>query len=125
MYANKRLSLLIIGMMLLVSPAVFGGETPPPEPETDPDTGFMAYPLKFYRNTISRADGHRCPMHPSCSEYSAQAFRKHGFIIGWIMTKDRLLRCGRDEVRLSEEVIVNGKTRTFDPLHHNDFWWNK
>ena len=84
----------------------------------------MAYPLKFFKNSILRADGHRCPMHPSCSEYSARAFQKHGFIIGWIMTGDRLLRCGRDEKRLSEKIIIHDRTYTFDPVRHNDFWWD-
>jgi len=125
MSSNNILQIFIFGfIVLLLSPAVYGDESQSPLSIAETDTGPMAYPLKFFRNTISRADGHRCPMHPSCSEYSAQAFQKHGFIIGWIMTSDRLLRCGRDEKKLSENIIIGDQVRTFDPLHNNDFWWN-
>lgn len=85
----------------------------------------MAYPIQFFRQIVSRADGHRCPMYPSCSEYSAQAFKKHGFIKGWVMTSDRLLRCGRDEKHVSENIMIDRQTYTFDPLQRNDFWWSR
>lgn len=79
--------------------------------------------IKFYQAHISGIDGNRCPMYPSCSQYSAQAIQKHGFGLGWIMACDRLLRCGRDEVRLSPHVRVNGRELIFDPVSANDFWW--
>jgi len=63
-------------------------------------------------------------MYPSCSQYSLQAFEKHGFLIGWMMTCDRLVRCGRDETNLSQEIFVNGKLKFYDPVEKNDFWWN-
>ena len=110
---------------MMLSTAVYADESILKDGIDEPDTGAMAYPLKFFRNTISRADGHRCSMYPSCSEYSASAFRKHGFILGWIMTSDRLLRCGRDEKRLGEEIVIHNKTHTFDPLRNNDFWWGR
>ncbi len=82
-------------------------------------------PLKFFQKVISRADGERCPMHPSCSHYAGQAFERHGALMGWILTCDRLLRCGHDELRLSPKVIVNGGPRTFDPVDANTRWWKK
>jgi len=63
-------------------------------------------------------------MYPSCSQYSLQSFEKHGFLIGWMMTCDRLVRCGRDETNLSQEIFVNGKLKFYDPVEKNDFWWN-
>lgn len=39
------------------------------------------------------------------------------------MAMDRLMRCGRDETRLSPEVFINGKSKTYDPVDKNDFWW--
>jgi putative component of membrane protein insertase Oxa1/YidC/SpoIIIJ protein YidD len=78
--------------------------------------------LDFYKKFISRVDGDRCPMYPSCTAYSKQAFQKHGLFMGWIMTSDRLLRCGRDEVHHAPQVWVNGQKRTYDPLTNNDFW---
>lgn len=83
----------------------------------------LIYPIKFYRDYISRADGDRCPMHPSCSQYCIEAFKKHGSLLGWIMCSDRLVRCGRDEKKLSAPVWINGEKRIYDPVSNNDFWW--
>ena len=95
-------------------------------PETlEEDTGIMAVALKLFGKTVSRADGRRCMMYPSCSHYSGQAFKKHGFIKGWVMSCDRLLRCGRDEKRLSEQIIIHNQVHFYDPLQHNDFWWSR
>jgi len=80
--------------------------------------------VEFYRTNISPVDGKDCPMYPSCSEYSIRSFKKHGFFVGWAMTCDRLFRCGRDELRLSPQVIVNGERRWYDPPENNDFWWS-
>ncbi|MCP3940086.1 MAG: membrane protein insertion efficiency factor YidD [Desulfobacteraceae bacterium] len=79
--------------------------------------------IQFYQDHLSAADGHRCPMSPSCSEYAARAIKKHGLFVGWIMACDRLVRCGRDEVTISPLRFVNGKSYTFDPVDANDFWW--
>ena len=79
--------------------------------------------IRFYQEYISPADGDRCPMHPTCSEYARQAIEKHGLVMGWIMACDRLARCGRDEVRLSEKIRVNRETKVYDPVENNDFWW--
>jgi putative membrane protein insertion efficiency factor len=84
----------------------------------------LLYPIKLYRKYISRADGDRCPMYPTCSQYCSEAIKKHGALLGWIMCSDRLIRCGRDETKLSDPVWVNGVRRTYDPLSNNDFWWH-
>lgn len=45
-----------------------------------------------------------CMYHPSCSEYTVQALKKHGFVLGTIMGAARVFRCnplargGLDEV---------------------------
>ena len=81
--------------------------------------------VAFYQNHISKIDGSRCPMHPSCSSYFQQAFKKHNFMIATIMTFDRLLRCGGDELKFSSIIeIESNKKRCFDPVAHNDFWWD-
>ncbi len=71
---------------------------------------------------ISAVDGQRCPSDPTCSSYSAQAFRKHGFFIGWLMTVDRLIH-EADEGRRSPVVKRNGEFKILDPVENNDFWW--
>jgi len=97
------------------------------ERETDARTGSsaLASPIKFFQKYISRADGDRCVMHPSCSQYAADAFERHGAIKGWILACDRLLRGGHDEVRLSPKVRVNGRLLTYDPVEANTRWWSK
>ena len=80
------------------------------------------YPIKFYQDYISSVDGNRCPMHPTCSQYCIEAFKKHGTFLGWIMCSDRLIRCGRDEKKLSGPVWIDGEKRSYDPVSNNDFW---
>ena len=79
-------------------------------------------PIKFYQDYISSVDGNRCPMHPTCSRYCAEAIKKHGTFLGWIMCSDRLIRCGRDENKLSDSIWIDGKKRIYDPVSNNDFW---
>ena len=86
----------------------------------------MVSAIQFYRGPLNHLAAVRfgeCPMHPSDSEYSLESFNKHGWVLGWIMTMDRLLRCGRDETRRSPPVRVDGKWKVHDPLANNDFWW--
>jgi len=64
-------------------------------------------------------------MHPSCSEYSRQAIARFGFARGWVMSMDRLMRCGRDETRFAPKLWVNGKVKYFDPIENNDLWHNQ
>jgi putative membrane protein insertion efficiency factor len=80
------------------------------------------FPIKLYQDYISSADGNRCPMHPTCSQYCIEALKKHGTLLGWIMCSDRLMRCGRDENKLSDPIWIDGKKRTYDPVSNNDFW---
>ena len=92
--------------------------------DTDSEpTQFVLYPVHFFRSAISGADGDRCPMYPSCSTYTTEAFRQHGAIMGWIMSSDRLLRCGRDELKTCPLVRINGQNHCYDPVSNNDFWW--
>ena len=84
--------------------------------------------VKFYQGPLNHLSAVRrgeCPMYPSCSEYSKESIKKHGMIIGWMMTCDRLMRCGRDETKISPIIIVSGKWKYYDPVERNDFWWNK
>ena len=61
-------------------------------------------------------------MAPHCSAYALMALEKHGPLTGLMMTFDRLIRCGNDEIHLSPEVFVNGRRLTYDPVEANE--WN-
>jgi uncharacterized protein len=80
-------------------------------------------PIRFFRQYLSGADGDRCSMYPSCSRYALDAVKKHGGITGWIMTCDRLMRCGRDEVSHSPSIQIQQRFFVYDPVENNDFWW--
>ncbi len=79
--------------------------------------------IRFYQDYISGADGSRCPMTPSCSRYAAQAIGKHGPVIGWVMTCDRIIRCGRSDTRLAPRIRTGDQEAIDDPVSFNDFWW--
>ncbi len=123
---------LIVLFFFMLSTLLYAGDTDKvqnnltfPKEKVENQIGVAPYPLLFYRKYISPVIGDRCPMYPSCSHYSTEAFRKHGTIMGIIMTCDRLTRCGRDETKLSNAVIVDGEKYSYDPVDHNDFWHNR
>ena len=79
--------------------------------------------LSIFRDHISAVDGDRCPSVPTCSSYGVQAFEKHGFFIGWMMTVDRLMHEGKEEQTVSPLIFSDGKWKIYDPVKNNDFWW--
>lgn len=96
---------------------------PPREPQVQPiaATPFL-WSIRFYQRYITHVDGDRCPMYPTCSVYSAQAFHKHGPVVGVVMTADRLLH-ELDEQRHAPLRQVGNRLRYDDPVSNNDFWW--
>ena len=95
-------------------------------PTLDPQANLFEDTLQIYRGPLKHLSAVRrgvCPMHPSCSEYGRQSVRKHGFLIGWAMTMDRLLRCGRSELKHSQRIWVAGDWKYYDPVSANDSWW--
>ena len=61
-------------------------------------------------------------MYPTCSAYSIEAVKKHGFFIGVMMTTDRLIR-ENTEMDLAPLIKVSGEFRNYDSVENNDFWW--
>ena len=99
-----------------------GGQPPAASAETD-EAPPLSSQIGFFRKVLSRADGDRCAMHPSCSTYALGCLRKHGALMGWVMACDRLLRCGHNEVRLAPAVRAGQRRLAYDPVSGNDFWW--
>ena len=96
------------------------------KPEVDERYNPFSAMVRFYRGPLNHLSAVRigqCPMYPSDSDYSLQSLEKHGMIMGWMMTLDRLMRCGRDETKLAPRVLVDGKWKSYDPVEKNDFWW--
>jgi putative component of membrane protein insertase Oxa1/YidC/SpoIIIJ protein YidD len=115
---------LLASVLCLLLPCLATAEQPVTNSGAPKAGSAWSTPLKLFQKTVSKADGNRCPMYPSCSHYSSQAFERHNPIMAWILTADRLLRCGRDETRLSKPVVTRGQIRIKDTLADNTFWWS-
>lgn len=125
-YLPGRRHLLFLLLIVLFLPcAAMGAESEAKTADPKQSRKQSSVPIRFFQKTLSRADGNRCPMYPSCSHYALEAFSKHNFFSAWVMTSDRLLRCGHDETRLSKKVRVGDRVKSYDPLRANTFWWKK
>ena len=49
--------------------------------------------IRFYQKNISPLKPSCCRFYPVCSEYSKQAFLRHGFFWGMVLSVYRILRC--------------------------------
>jgi len=83
----------------------------------------LAPTARLYKGYLNSLEGVRhgsCPMFPSCSQYNRLAVKKFGPLKGWVMTFDRLLRCGRDETSLAPQIFIHGVLKYWDPVENND-----
>ncbi len=80
--------------------------------------------IRIFQRYISPVDGDRCPCYPTCSQYGAEAIRKHGAVVGLVMTFDRFMH-ESDEIRRVPLVKVYDSYRYYDPVENNDFWWSR
>ena len=61
--------------------------------------------IELYRKYLSPLKSTKCPYFPSCSEYGLEAVKRHGSMIGGVLTIYRICRCnplskgGYDPVR--------------------------
>jgi putative component of membrane protein insertase Oxa1/YidC/SpoIIIJ protein YidD len=99
-----------------------------PAERTDrPGTSVAATPflwlLSFYQTTIGPVNSGRCPLYPTCSQYSVQAIHKHGPVMGVVMTADRIIH-ELDEQKYAPLAKVGNRYRYLDPVRDNDFWWH-
>jgi|GEM_PF-711984 len=81
-----------------------------------------AAPVRFYQRFLGAHWGRRCAYYPSCSNYALLAIRKHGALLGSVMTFDRLQH-ESNEARYSPLIRTGNEIRVYDPLENNDYWW--
>ena len=74
--------------------------------------------IRFHQEVLSPVDGPRSHYRPSSSQYMQQAIHNYGFLRGYIMGCDRLLR-ENDEEWVYRTVIYEGRTLKFDPARTN------
>lgn len=118
------------GVLCIVFLALFSACASTTPKEGEEKTGFrlMGSLVDFYQrdlNHLSAVKASECPMYPSCSKYSKECIQRYGSVIGWTMSVDRLMRCGRDELTESQKIFIDGKWKYYDPVDNNDFWWAK
>ena len=115
---------VLISLTFLCVQNAPGGEPPSSErvKNTTEKDNIALGPVHFYQKYISPAIGGSCPMEPCCSNYCIHAVKKHGILLGWMMTCDRLMRCGRDEIKQAPVIRIRHTLRYYDPVSENDFW---
>jgi len=91
-------------------------------PEKSPLAVFLLGGVRFFRKVISPVDGDRCTMAPTCSHFGLQAIKKHGALIGFMMTADRIVH-EYEEQRFVPTRWDGTSYRFLDPVENNDFWF--
>lgn len=71
--------------------------------------------ILFHQNVLSPVDGPRSHFRPSSSEYMLQAMQKHGFIYGFCLGCDRLLR-ENSAAWVYQTVEENGALYKYNPV---------
>jgi hypothetical protein len=80
--------------------------------------------LHFFQRVISPVDGARSNMYPTGSDYARRVFRKHGALLGIMLTTERLMHEG-NEIIVAPRIKKYGIWRVYDPVEANDWWWLK
>jgi putative membrane protein insertion efficiency factor len=105
-------------------PASYREETAVQETDASVCGSFLIQAIRFYQQYISPVIGDRCQMYPSCSSYAVEAIKKHGCLIGSVMTSDRLIHEANETDR-APVIEKEGDYGYYDPVSGNDFWWHK
>jgi putative component of membrane protein insertase Oxa1/YidC/SpoIIIJ protein YidD len=84
-----KLSLSLL--FLFLSPVIVLSQ----EANNERNNAFLDY-IRLYQKNISFIRNSHCPMYPSCSVYGYEAFKGGNAAKAFMLTADRLLRCGHD-----------------------------
>ena len=99
------------------------------EPPAPPDSAgslpalVLDASLRFFQQVISPVDGARSTMYPTGSAYARQAIKKHGALLGVLLTTERLMHEG-NENQVAPQIRKYGIWRVYDPVEANDWWWS-
>ncbi len=76
--------------------------------------------IRFHQEVISPVDGPRSHYRPSSSQYMHQAMHNYGFLKGFVMGCDRLLR-ENDEEWVYRTIQIDGQIFKYDPAKTNKY----
>lgn len=93
---------------------------PTPEEKLSIATRFADAVIWFHQEVISPVDGPRSHYRPSSSQYMSQAMHNYGFLKGFLMGCDRLIR-ENDEEWVYRTIQYEGKIYKYDPAKLNKF----
>ena len=61
-------------------------------------------------------------MYPTGSAYARDAIKKHGALLGLVLTTERLMHEGNEGIS-APRIRKYGLWRIYDPVEANDWWW--
>lgn len=73
--------------------------------------------ILFHHRFITQIDGPRSHFRPSSSAYMLEAIQRHGFLMGYVLGCDRLLRENEDPWHYRTR-LVDGKVYKWNPPPH-------
>jgi hypothetical protein len=77
--------------------------------------------IRFHQEVISPVDGPRSHFRPTSSRYMQLAMQRYGFLKGYIMGCDRLLR-ENDEEWVYRKVEIDGQVFKYDPAKEDKYY---
>lgn len=86
-----------------------------PSPKQSIPVQIAEHIILFHQNVLSPVDGPRSHFRPSSSSYMMQSMQKHGFITGFLMGCDRLMRENNDPW-VYRQIEAEGKLFKYDPI---------
>ena len=89
-------------------------QTSEPSPSLMSRIGMKA--IRFHQEVISPADGPRSHFIPSSSQYTLESMRKYGFLQGFTMGCDRLMRENDDPWVYRKTRDSAGREMKWDPV---------
>jgi putative component of membrane protein insertase Oxa1/YidC/SpoIIIJ protein YidD len=93
---------------------------PHPVPDGFVKTGCYIW-LMAYQKGFGRFSASKCPLKPSCSNYSLEAIAQYGGFWGVLMTADRLFHEG--SIRQTAPWVRDiDRIRFLDPVYDNVIW---
>lgn len=107
-----QLKWILLSILIFISQTISYAQDSSPYP---PHKFITVGAIRMYQLFIAPSKGSACPMHPHCSLYGRMAFERYNPIRAFIMTADRLHRCGHD-LENYNIVEIGGFVRFYDPL---------
>jgi len=89
-------------------------QEPAPEKKASIPIAIADKIIKFHQQVISPVDGPRSHYRPTSSRYMQLAMQRHGFIKGFVMGCDRLLRENKDPW-VYRSIEIDGQLFKYDP----------